>query len=206
MAGKMIAPIHNMLAINPVALPALRIAGTLFLIINLIGGTYIFLNRHRFFDQDSNVDNDIPAVRNLRMEVVMIPWLVLTTLLVILLIYLWLACEWSGVREPNAAAFLFRGLLLILRFETFDVGKSIEVAIKRSDGHGLGSGNSSVICIDKIHGGVCEKFQCIQQQRPVIDFNSSGFNDTFEGRSDGDPIERIERLPEPMQFQPTQRH
>jgi len=78
-------------AINPVALPALRIAATLFLLINLVGGTYIFRNRHRFFDQDSNVDNDIPAVRNLRMEVVMIPWLVLTTLLVVLLIYLWSA-------------------------------------------------------------------------------------------------------------------
>ena len=75
--------------INPAALPALRIAGTLFLIINLIGGTYIFLNRHRFFDRDPSVDDDIPAVRNLRMEVVMVPWLVLTTLLVVLLIYVW---------------------------------------------------------------------------------------------------------------------
>jgi hypothetical protein len=76
-------------AINPVALPALRIAATFFLLINLVGGTYIFRNRHRFFDQDSNVDNDISAVRKLRMEVVMIPWLVLTSLLVILLINLW---------------------------------------------------------------------------------------------------------------------
>ena len=76
-------------AINPVALPALRIAATFFLLINLLGGTYIFRNRHRFFDQDSNVDNDIPAVRKLRMEVVMVPWLVLTTLLVVLLINLW---------------------------------------------------------------------------------------------------------------------
>ena len=84
--------IYNMLAlINPAALPALRIAATFFLLINLVGGTYIFRNRHRFFDQDSNVDNDIPAVRKLRIEVVMIPWLVLTTLLVILLIYLWCA-------------------------------------------------------------------------------------------------------------------
>ena len=83
---------YNMLAlINPAALPALRIAATFFLLINLVGGTYIFRNRHRFFDQDSNVDNDIPAVRKFRMEVVMIPWLVLTTLLVILLIYLWCA-------------------------------------------------------------------------------------------------------------------
>jgi hypothetical protein len=84
--------IYSMLAlINPAVLPALRIAATFFLLINLVGGTYIFRNRHRFFDQDSNVDNDIPAVRKLRMEVVMIPWLVLTTLLVILLIYLWCA-------------------------------------------------------------------------------------------------------------------
>ena len=88
----MIASIHNMLAlINPAALPALRIAATFFLLINLVGGTYIFRNRHRFFDQDSNVDNDTAAVRKLRIEVVMIPWLVLTTLLVILLIYLWCA-------------------------------------------------------------------------------------------------------------------
>ena len=77
--------------INPVALPALRIAGAFFLIVNIIGGTYIFRNRHRFFDRDPNVDEDIPAMRKLRVEVVMVPWLVLTTLLVILLIYLWLA-------------------------------------------------------------------------------------------------------------------
>ena len=77
--------------INPAVLPALRTAATFFLVINLIGGTYIFRNRHRFFDQDSNVDNDIPAVRRLRMEVVMIPWLFLTTLLVILLIHFWCA-------------------------------------------------------------------------------------------------------------------
>ena len=88
----MIASIYNMLAlINPVALPALRIAATIFLLINLLGGTYVFRNRHRFFDRDPNVDNDIPAARRVRVEVVMIPWLGLTTLLVILLISLWLA-------------------------------------------------------------------------------------------------------------------
>jgi ABC-type branched-subunit amino acid transport system permease subunit len=77
--------------IDPSVLPALRIAGTFFLIINLTGGTYIFGNRQRFFDQDTDVDNDIPTVRKLRMEVVMILWFVLTTLLVVLLIYLWSA-------------------------------------------------------------------------------------------------------------------
>jgi len=88
----MTVSIYNMLAlINPTALPALRIAATFFFLINVIGGAYIFRNRHRFFDRDPNVDNDIPAARRVRVEVVLIPWLVLTTLLVVLLISLWLA-------------------------------------------------------------------------------------------------------------------
>jgi hypothetical protein len=78
-------------AINPVALPALRIAATFFFIIYLLFGVYIFRNRHRFFDRDPNVDNDIPAVRKIRIEVVMIPWLVVTTLILVLLISFWLA-------------------------------------------------------------------------------------------------------------------
>jgi hypothetical protein len=78
-------------AINPIALPALRIAATFFLIINLLGGAYIFRNRHRFFDHDPNISEDTEPVRKLRIEVVMLPWLFLTTLLVILLINLWRA-------------------------------------------------------------------------------------------------------------------
>jgi hypothetical protein len=76
--------------INPVVLPALRIAATFFLLVNVIGGVYIFRNRHRFFDQDPNISDDIKPVRNLRVEVVMIPWSTLTLALVILLIYLWI--------------------------------------------------------------------------------------------------------------------
>jgi hypothetical protein len=93
MAGKMIAPIHNMLAlINPAALPALRIAATVFFLIYLAGGAYIFRNRHRFFDRDPDVDNDdVPGVRQVRVEVVLIPWSVITTLILILLIGFWLA-------------------------------------------------------------------------------------------------------------------
>ena len=88
----MITSIHNMLAlINPVALPALRIAATFFFLIYLAGGAYIFRNRHRFFDRDPNVDNDIPAARRVRLEVVFIPWLGITMLILILLISLWLA-------------------------------------------------------------------------------------------------------------------
>jgi hypothetical protein len=64
--------IYDILAlINPAALPALRIAATVFFIINLVGGAYIFRNRHRFFDRD--------------------PWFALTTLILILLISFWLA-------------------------------------------------------------------------------------------------------------------
>lgn len=82
---------HMLVTINPTVLPALRIAATFFFIINLLGGVYIFRNRHRFFDQDPNVDEDIPAMRKLRVEVIMVPWFVLTTLILILLIAFWLA-------------------------------------------------------------------------------------------------------------------
>ena len=88
---KMNIYMHMLAQINPSVLPALRIAATFFFIVNLLGGAYIFRNRHRFFDRDPNVDNDIPAVRNVRIEVVAIPYLVVTTLVLILLISFWLA-------------------------------------------------------------------------------------------------------------------
>jgi hypothetical protein len=88
----MIASIYYTLAlINPAALPALRIAATFFFLLYLAGGAYIFRNRHRFFDRDPDVDNDIPAARKVRIELVMIPWLGITTLILILLISFWLA-------------------------------------------------------------------------------------------------------------------
>jgi hypothetical protein len=46
--------------INPVGLRALRIAGMIFLIINLLGGAYIFRNRRRFFDKDPE---NVPLAR-----------------------------------------------------------------------------------------------------------------------------------------------
>ena len=87
----MTAELYMLAQINPQALTALRIAATFFFVVNLLGGWYIFRNRHRFFDRDPDVDNDIPAARRVRVEVVMIPWLVLTTLVLILLISFWLA-------------------------------------------------------------------------------------------------------------------
>ena len=41
--------------INPVVFPALRIAATFFLTVNIVAVVYIFRNRHRFFDQDPNI-------------------------------------------------------------------------------------------------------------------------------------------------------
>jgi hypothetical protein len=79
----------RLVLINPSVLPALRIAATFFFLVYLAGGAYIFRNRHRFFDRDPNVDNDIPTVRKVRIEVVMIPYLVVTTLILILLISFW---------------------------------------------------------------------------------------------------------------------
>jgi len=53
--------------INPAALPALRIAATFFLTVNILAFVYIL-------DKDPNVAGDIPAVRRLRVEVILIPW------------------------------------------------------------------------------------------------------------------------------------
>jgi Na+/H+ antiporter NhaD/arsenite permease-like protein len=77
--------------IDPSALPALRTAGIVFLIIDLLTAVYIFRNRRRLFGKDPDVHDDIKAVRNLREEVIVIPWILLTTLLVALLVELWRA-------------------------------------------------------------------------------------------------------------------
>jgi len=76
--------------VNPTALPALRIAGTIFLVIFLLGGFYIFRNRHRFFDKDPDVDEDTPAVRKMRFEEVMMVWGALTIVILVILISLWI--------------------------------------------------------------------------------------------------------------------
>lgn len=76
--------------VNPTALPALRVAGTIFLVIFLLGGFYIFRNRHRFFDKDPDVDEDTPAVRKMRFEEVMMVWGALTIVILFILISLWI--------------------------------------------------------------------------------------------------------------------
>ena len=77
--------------INPDALPALRIAGALFLIINLLAGSYAVRHWRRLFGPDSRVDGDSGAVRQLQVMVILIPWLSLTTRLGIEWVKLWIA-------------------------------------------------------------------------------------------------------------------
>jgi len=76
-------------SINPAALPALRIAATFFFLVYLAGGAYFIRNRQRFFGHDPDVENDIPATRHLRVEVIFIPWLFITTVILVLLINFW---------------------------------------------------------------------------------------------------------------------
>ena len=59
--------------INPDALPALRIAGALFLIINVLAGAYVWRHWRRLFGRDPRVDGDKEAVRLLQIIVIVIP-------------------------------------------------------------------------------------------------------------------------------------
>jgi hypothetical protein len=77
-------------AIDPSALPALRIAGALFLIINLLAGAYIWRHRRQFFGPNSTVTGDRPAVRQLQAMVLGIPWLLLTFRLFYVWVELWI--------------------------------------------------------------------------------------------------------------------
>ena len=77
--------------INPTALPALRVAGALFIAINLLAGAWLWRHRGQLFGPDSNVPGDRPAVRYLQAIVLGIPWLFVT----LRLLYLWVAL-WSN--------------------------------------------------------------------------------------------------------------
>ena len=72
-------------AIVQSALPALRVAGALFLIVNLLGGAYIWRHRRQLFGPDSTATGDRRASRQLQAMVLGIPWLLLT----FRLLYVW---------------------------------------------------------------------------------------------------------------------
>jgi hypothetical protein len=64
--------------IDPSALPALRIAGALFLIINLLAAAWAWRHRRQLFGPDSTATGDQSATRQLQVLVLSIPWLFLT--------------------------------------------------------------------------------------------------------------------------------
>jgi hypothetical protein len=78
-------------ALVPSALPALRIAGAAFLIVNLLGGAWLWRHRRQLFGPDPNVPGDRPAVRQLQAIVLAIPWLFIT----FRLLYVWVA-TWTA--------------------------------------------------------------------------------------------------------------
>lgn len=78
-------------SIDPAALPALRIAGGIFLIINLFGGAWLWRHRRQLFGPDSNVAGDRPASRYLQAIVLGIPWLFLTFRLLSALVETWIS-------------------------------------------------------------------------------------------------------------------
>ena len=77
-------------AIVQSALPALRVAGALFLIINLVAGAWAWRHRRQLFGPDSNITGDRPASRYLQAIVLGIPWLFLTFRLLSALVETWI--------------------------------------------------------------------------------------------------------------------
>ena len=78
-------------AIIQSALPALRGAGALFLIVNVLAGAWAWRYRRQLFGPDSRVDGDRPAIRQLQAVVLTVPWLFLT----FRLFYIWVE-TWIG--------------------------------------------------------------------------------------------------------------
>ena len=82
----------NLLAIIEAgALPALRIVSIIAVLIFAGAGAYIYRKRHQLFDRDSAIapDEDGPAVRHIRFELVLIIWGVLMLLMLATCIGIW---------------------------------------------------------------------------------------------------------------------
>jgi hypothetical protein len=77
-------------AIEQAGIPALRGAFSVALVF-VLAGILIFRNRHRLFDRDPAVVNDEREVRDDRIQLLMMVWGGLTTLVVGILIDVWRA-------------------------------------------------------------------------------------------------------------------
>ena len=70
---------------------ALRVAFSIAFLVFLSVGVFIFRRRHQYFDRDPNVENDLPAVRHIRLEQILFVWGALTLVLISILYQLWRA-------------------------------------------------------------------------------------------------------------------
>ncbi len=77
-------------AIVPSALPALRIGGALFIIINLLAGAWAWHHRRQLFGPDLTATGDQSATRQLQAIVLGIPWFFLTFRLLYVWVELWI--------------------------------------------------------------------------------------------------------------------
>jgi hypothetical protein len=82
---------HVIAVIEQAGVPALRIAFTIAVMIFLFGGILIFRRRHRFFDRDPNVEDDVPVVRHNRMEEILLVWTGLLLVLIAIPYQVWRA-------------------------------------------------------------------------------------------------------------------
>ena len=77
--------------IQAAAIPALRVAFTIAVLVLAGAGLFIYHKRHQFFDRDPNVDNDVPVARHNREEEILFVWTGLTLVLLSILFQVWSA-------------------------------------------------------------------------------------------------------------------
>ena len=77
--------------IQAVAIPALRVAFTIAVLVLAGAELLIYHKKHQFFDRDSNVENDVPVVRRNREEEILFVWSGLTLVLLGILYEVWSA-------------------------------------------------------------------------------------------------------------------
>jgi hypothetical protein len=78
-------------AIEQAGVPALRGAFSIAALVLVLGGILIFRKRHQLFDRDPTVVNDEREVRDDRIQLFILVWGGLTTLVVGILIDVWRA-------------------------------------------------------------------------------------------------------------------
>ena len=68
---------------------ALRVGFTVAVIVFLLAGVFVWRRRHQFFDRDSSVENDVPAIRDNREQEITFVWRGLMLVLLTILYQLW---------------------------------------------------------------------------------------------------------------------